>query len=104
MSGTKGHSGRRPKYVERSYEELKHQSLDYLMRALSDKNCPDEWKRNANLAIALRGMPTKQEQSITLIPQAEQMILDKYSKPLPDNTLTMITGSTASGLDNNIVV
>lgn len=102
MAGVKGRSGRHPRYVERNQEAFLKDNEFQLQRILNDPNSPPEWKRNARLAIYLKGMTNKQESSITLIPAQQQAILDRYIKPLPNNRLELITGNTASSYNNNI--
>jgi hypothetical protein len=82
MSGTKGHSGRKPTlYNNLNTHEILLYSQSVIRMYLKDESIPLE--KRAALAAVLYSKAIKQQHELTVrpLPMLEQAIIDRYTQP-----------------------
>jgi hypothetical protein len=100
MAGVKGRSGRRCRGEERiSIAPVLNKALEYALRYFNNPLISDKEKGLYSMPLITRLVPTKTATELSLAPAQDRLVLDKYTNPIPDSTLDMITGNTASPID-----
>jgi hypothetical protein len=100
MSGVKGRSGRKPHYDELNTNELLMLAESSLRKYFKDPNIDLQHKASLAALLYSKAIKTQTENTIKLMPSYDIAMLNKYDIALPNNRLDMITGNTASGVDN----
>jgi hypothetical protein len=102
MSGVKGRSGRKPKYMELNTQELLHMSEATIRQYLKDTTIPLQNRALVAAGLYQKAIKTQNETAIRLLHDTDIAILSKYDKPLELTRLDALAGNGGGNGGNGI--